>query len=352
MHLEVKGEGGDDKLGDVTAPAPRGSRVLELDRSPQLEAGDVVTLIVDADDGLLSEVYGGQFQLRGSCLSDELELPVVIDSVDGNRVKLKQPLRLEVLNRYNPRLVRTPFAREVGIEGFRFELGSNAYAGHHVEPGFNAIQMTRVANAWIRDLVISNADTGIVLERAKWVTVENVRFVADRDGKLGLQGHHGITVSKSADVLVQDVDFDVDLWHELTVVYAAHGNVFRQVGGREVNLDHHGGFPFENLFTNFKSVQRWSWLSGGGAACKGPHTGARGTFWGLKELPAPRDYDDADGDPEGELENGPWLSLQTNLIGDVRGVNDQQTSQGRWVESLPRLWPPDLYKAQLAKRRR
>jgi hypothetical protein len=75
----------------------------------------------------------------------------------------------------------------------------------------------------------------------------------------------------------------------LTVTWYAYGNVVRRLSAAPpalLHLDHHGAFPFENLFTNFGSVGRYSWLSGGGAACKGPHSGARGPFWNLKG-PAP-----------------------------------------------------------------
>ncbi len=347
--LHIGGKGSEDKLADLIGGGKRGEHWIEVDDASKLEAGEIVTLYLDMNGDVERELYDGQFQLNGGCL-DDLELPVQIDRIDGRRVRLLQPLRLDLPRSASPRLKKAPAVSHVGVEDLRFEFQSGPYEGHHREDGFNGIEVERAHNLWVRNVTFHDADLGIILERTKFATVEDVKFTADRQGREGVQAHHGLTLSNAADSLVQQVAFELDLWHELTLVRAAHGNVFRRVSGREVNLDHHGEAPFENLFTNFGAVDRWSWLSGGGAACKGPHSGARGTFWNMKNLSLPRRYDDTDGDTDGETENLPWVSIQTTLIGDVPEATAKNQT-GRWVEDLPRLWPEDLYRAQYVARR-
>jgi len=347
--LHIGGRGNEDKLAELRDGAKRGDHWVEVDDASKLKVGEVVTLWLDMNGDVERELYDGQFELRGGCL-DALELPVKIDRIDGRRVRLLQPLRLDLPRSANPRLRNAPGVSDVGVEDLRFQFKSGPYPGHHLEDGFNGIEVERAHDLWIRNVTFDDADLGIILERTKFATVDGVKFVASRASRQGVQAHHGLTLSSAADSLVQNVEFDLDLWHELTVVRMAHGNVFRRIWGREVNLDHHGEAPFENLFTNFGRVDRWSWLSGGGAACKGPHSGARGTFWNMRGLPLPQRYDDLDSDTGGETENLPWVSIQTTLIGDV----PEQTAKnntGRWVEKLPRLWPEDLYRAQYVKRR-
>jgi hypothetical protein len=210
------------------------------------------------------------------------------------------------------------------------------YPGHHRERGYNPIELVRVVNGWMRDVTFQDVDNGPIVAESKWMTFENVRFV-------GRGGHHGINFGRSADNLVTDVHFGAGFVHELTVAHAAHGNVFRQVGGDElVNLDHHGDYPFENLFTHFKSVKT-SDVSGGQSPCNttfygspaSASSGARSTFWNVTDgMHAP-----------------PWIGVQGNLVGKLAGdVHPNKTHDGRWIEDRPRLYPEDLWRAQRAAR--
>jgi hypothetical protein len=344
--IEVIGKGPEQTVAKITARTDRGGHWLDVDDTSKLAPGDIVAVRLKVDGDFFQHVYAGQYKLSNPDLSDTFDMPVVVDKVEPKRVRLLQPLRIDVRKDWDPKIVRQSLATEVGIEKLQFDFEKKPYPGHHHEKGYNGIHMIRVANCWVRSVRFENADNGVKVERGKWVTVEDASFG-------GRMGHHAVSVAKSADVLVQGLHFDNEWWHELTVVYGAHGTVFRDVSASSdvtVNLDHHGGFPFENLFTNFHSVEHYSWLSGGGSPAKGPHTGARGTFWNLPGLSPPHDYDDSDGDPDGEMELLPWGSLQTNLVGKLSGTGTQKTAKGRWYEDLPKLWPPDIYRAQLDRR--
>src|SRR5690606_5465181 len=160
--------------GDGAFPR-RGDHWITVDDASGIEPGDFLSLRLIADRALLSHVYNDKFQLRpgDSCVSEELDLPVVVDRVEGRRVRLLQPLRLAARGGWQPSLVRVPLITDVGVEKVRFSFRKGRYAGHHAEPGYNAISMSRVANGWVRNVVFDSADNGILVAKSKWLTFED-----------------------------------------------------------------------------------------------------------------------------------------------------------------------------------
>ncbi len=335
----------------VTSGAARGDRVLSLETTEGLAPGDFVVLKL-SDDGahsLASTLYAEQ--ASASRCEGSLWWPVRIAAVEERRIVLDQPLRLDVRRAWSPLVLRMVPIREIGVEHLAIEFESGPYGGHHHELGYNAIDFGEeplVVDAWIRDVRIENADSGIFLNKSKNVTVEGVRIHGDRLGPSEViwtdppfgyvpadrhSGHHGITAG--VDSLIQNVDIDADFIHELTATDETVGSVFANVRSADpdgLSLDHHGhAAPLENLFTDIPGT--YDYLSGG-LAC-GVQSGARGTFWGFGHA----------------LHSPPWDEVQTNVVGRLaHGVEERDSPVRRWIESVDPLTPSNLYRAQLHRR--
>jgi len=315
----------------VTVSAVRGDRVLEVDDASAFSAGDWMVLrLTDDGPGTLGMHLHNDQAGGGTCTWQDpivFRWPVRIAAVEGNAITLAQPMRLDVRLEWSPVLWSMPAVEEVGVESLRIRFPDVPYAGHLLEPGYNAIYFTQgVRNAWVRDVAIENADNGILTASlTKQVTVSDLRLE-------GRKGHHGLNIAHTADGLFQDLQFEMSWMHEITVDHHSNGNVFKRVSSLDVlvALDHHRDAPFENLFTDFSA--EISWLHGG-SWCAGPPSGARETFWNLPG-PLPPPY---------------FGYIQTNVVGDLT-EEDLFTEDAEWYENVANLVPADLHQAQLDRR--
>lgn len=344
--LSFEGQLQGEKITEVIQAAPRGARLLIVADSTKLKAGQEVRLVMTDTDGSLArrlhnDALNGPADLLGKELID---FTSKIRSVDGALVTLERPVRTDIKPQWKPTLWSSrPIVQEVGVEDLTIEFPPTSYAGHHNEPGYNAIDFSGIQNGWARRLEILNADSGILLrDRTRFCTVESVRFNA-ASGRLvsGIGGHHGLlAMGYVQDCLLSGIEFTFTFIHDTAVSSLAAGNVFADLTGVDVNFDHHRKIPFENLFTAIDAgIGSRLWESGGDENA-GPHSGARETFWNIRtqrpqELPA-------------------W-GVETNVVGvtmsgQTSSLPITNAPLGSWVEKIPpsSLQPPNLYLAQLA----
>lgn len=315
----------------VTTAASRGDTSLTVASTAGLAEGQLVELHqVDDGSGSLGRHLHNDQAEAGDCpymVPLTLDSPLRIRSIDGGVVTFTQPLRTDVSLAWSPELQTHEVVEEVGVEHLRIEFVGVPYAGHLKEPGYNAITFSAVADGWVRDVTIVDADSGIFTgSYVKGLTLEEIALE-------GRQGHHGIALSYSADVLVRDFDIANAWTHSLTVSARASGNVFSRGTGAEVLvLDHHGDSPFENLFTQLGA---YTFVGSGGEECTGPHGGARNTYWNLA---APMDVPLL------------WGHIESNVVGEGLIVSNALTEEAQWYEAVSALEPANLYEAQTARR--
>ncbi len=339
--LWVKGRIADPRLATIESEARRGERVVEVDDAAALEPGMRVTVRQEDDAGgsLLSHLYSDEpGDVSKITRPVRPEMLARIESIKGRRVTLDRPLRIDVRTSWSPALhAFEPSVEEVGIENLAIEFPPEPYEGHFTERGMNGIAMNGVADCWVRNVRISNSDSGVYLSGV-CCTMKGVVLDSKREPKHGDTGHHGITVGK--DCLVENFIFETSFIHDVTVSNLGAGNVIKNGRGPDLSFDHHKRAPHDNLFCRIdvgagKSV----WRCGGGNSL-GRHSGARTTFWAL-ESKRPIDWPPADFGPD-----------SMNLVG-VRGKGKGTTDpDGRWHEKIEPslLAPSDLHAAQLARR--
>lgn len=348
----LKGDFTSEAITDIVSEHPRGARSFTVSDATNLKVGQRVGLVMhDLADPhqrtLLSHLYSDD-PGNVSKMPDPVRLSMVsrVASVDGNRVTLERPARLDLRKEWSPRLETfTPSVSEVGIEELAFSFPPKRYPGHFTERGMNPIAMSAVSDCWVRNIRISNCDSGIHADvpESMFITLDGIRFDCDHAIRSGgdlaeVTGHHGLT--PGVDCLIQNFLFETHFFHDLTVKALQSGNVFKNGSGPDMNFDHHKRAPYENLFCNIDAGEGSRlWQSSGGADL-GKHSGARGTFWNIRTK-APVPY------PPSHF--GPDSITMVGIKTRDRAITDPH---GKWFEAIPpaELYPQDLHAAQLARR--
>jgi hypothetical protein len=339
--LRVQGNFQSKQLATVTASAKRGAQVLTVSSTESFQAGQVVELrlVDDEDKSLTKYLYSGQPGDISNFKGAKSSFVATLLGVDENTITFDRPLRFDVELTWQPTIRQfEPTVSEVGIEELGFDFPVRNYEGHFSELGFNAITMVNVAHCWVRDVCISNSDSGLFIG-AKFCTLSGLVFDSERKPKRGDTGHHGVILGGTDNVFT-DFRFDTRFIHDLGLSANHSGNVFSNGSGVDLNFDHHRRGPYENLFTNIDvGLGTRMWACGGGQKL-GLHCGARGTFWNIHSEQA-QQYPPAKFGP-----------ASMNLIGVQSDAESAKNPDGKWFEVIEpgQLSPQNLHEAQLARR--
>ena len=344
------------QVAPVTAPALRGDKRLVVSSTEAFQVGQWVRLVLKDPDGTLArhlhaDKMNGSDNYRGRELVD---FASPIESIEGNAIVLKRPLRTDVRLAWTPAVFRvSPTVEDVGVEDLSIEFPETKYAGHHDEPGYNAINFQGITNSWIRRLHIINADSGVFFRgHTKFCTAESVRFTATsgrlrtgygRDkgepALLVVGGHHGFLLDDYAqDNLIANFQIELRFIHDTGVGTWSAGNVYSRGRAVDMDFDHHRRAPFENLFTEIVGGEGSRLWQNGGDESDGPPSAARETFWNVRT---------------DKPQAPPAWADQGNFIGVTTASPSALSRDANWWESIDpaALMPANLYEAQKARRR-
>ncbi len=338
--LAVTGSDRGRKLAEVAAPARRGDRKLTLSRPVGVKPGRLVRLIMNNDPSLGRHLHADQFDAGKATLKERrnfVDWAARVAAAEGQVMVLDRPLRLDVRLEWKPEIYsHDPTVEEVGIEELTFEFPGVPKKKHLEEEGFNSIHIRGAANCWVRNVWFVDADNGVIVGGSRFCTVERTRFRETR--RKGLTGHHALwATGGSQDCLFTDFRMETKYVHDLTVEGMANGNVFRRGTGLSVNFDHHRNAPYENLFTDIDVGDPSRVWDSSGRRDRGPHAGARETFWNIRCS-------------SGKFPKVPADWPQINVIG-MAGTARDTTPDRQWIEpTAGPVQPPDLYEAQRKRR--
>ena len=269
----------------------RGTNTFTISENNGLKVGDVVELQLFNKEGengeLIKALYNNSKVKPGSHHWKFPTLPIVKQQVEilkivKNKVTIKTPLLLDIKINYQAQLVEWKHLSEVGIEHLRFTFPDTPRVAHHVEQGYNAIFLTRLFNSWISDVVIYNAESGILTEEIANVTIQDIVS----DGKN--MAHYTVAMGGVHNVLVKKLKVYNEAVHPLSFNTFSSKDVYQDC---EIFtcpiLDQHAGANHQNLFDNIKvhltpkSDNSYSLFLAGGADYWRPSHGAFTTFWNI-----------------------------------------------------------------------
>ena len=287
---------GSTRLATVTGPAKRGDKVLHLSNSISVKKGDWIRVIesdprkgTDASGSLIHYLYGDLMPAGEDLLGTQNVVRFLsrVKSASGNEIELERPLPYDVRAEWTPEVHRfTPSVQEFGLEDLSIHFPWSAYPGHFKEVGYNAVFFQNVANSWISNVEIQNADFGVDLNATNFCTVKDVvlttsRSRAESPEARGANGHHGIDVSHGTENLVSGFDVRTRLVHDISVEWYALHTVFANGRGVDLNMDHHREANYSTLFSNLDLGAGTRPFDSGGSGNRGAHSGAYSTFWNV-----------------------------------------------------------------------
>lgn len=268
-----------------------GEHIINVSDVKGLKVGDIVELQLFNKDGengeIITDLYKGAKVKPGSHHWKFPKLPIVrqqveITKISNSKITIKTPLTITIMPSYQAQLVEWKHLNEVGIEHIRFTFPDIPRVAHHVEPGNNAIFLTRLFNSWVKDVTITNADSGILAEEISNVTVQDI--VTDGNH----MAHYTVTLGGVHNVLVKNLKIYNKTVHPLSFNTFATKNVYQNCEiFTDPLLDQHSGANHQNLFDhitvhiNPDKNNSYLLFGGGGADYWKPSHGPFSTFWNL-----------------------------------------------------------------------
>ena len=334
------------RLATVTAPAKRGDRVLHISNSISVKQGEWIRLtesdppkLTPSSGSLIHHLYGDLMPPGSDLLGTKNVVRFLsrVKSTSADSMELERPLPYEVRADWKPEIHRfKPSIQEFGLEHLSIHFPWSPYPGHFREKGYNAVFLQDVANSWITDVEIQNADFGVDLNGTNFCTVRNVVLTtsksrAESPAVRGTNGHHGIDVGHGTENLVTNFDVRTRLVHDISVEWYALHTVFANGRGVDLNMDHHREANYSTLFSNLDCGAGTRPFDSGGSGNRGAHSGAYSTFWNVRATRSlkapPKDF-------------GPLL----NFIGCVL-EGTEQTSPYDWFVEQGSVCPTELQEA-------
>lgn len=340
------------------AKGERGETIFEVSEMKNLKVGAVVQLELFNKNGeegeIIDDLYKKADVKVGSHHWMFPTLPIVTQQVEilkiqGKKITIKTPLTISIKPSYQAQLVEWKHLTEVGVEHLKITFPNAPRVAHHVEPGFNAICLTRVFNSWVNDVEITNADSGVLTEEIANVTIKNI---VTNGSNLA---HYTVAMAGVHNVLVNNLKVYNEAVHPLSFNTFSTKNVYQncEVFVKPV-LDQHSGANHQNLFDNITvhlSVNKdnsYPLFAGGGAGYWKPSHGAYSTFWNIN-VRVLNNHDSTSNVLLNGMLNGPYA----NLVGVHGNKNFQiKYEPTPYIELLnSNLYKiPSLYNYQLQKR--
>ena len=361
-----------EKLADVISPSLRGEFTLRLSDTSALREGQTVIVTEEdqGDDSLWRHLHGDE----SVCCKPDSKSPMAswykpthtfltrIKSIQKNTIDIENPLVVDVKPDWKAAIhAYLRSIEEVGIEDLSLEFPPEPFPPHHLEAGRNAIYFGfDTVNSWVRNVAIRNAETAVGVIGGKFITLDTITLDADRamatTHKQDIStfpitgfhaGHIGVWLAATQGVLTRNIRFNTTFIHDLSVRHQAHGNVFSNISGIDINFDHHRTAPHNNLYSNIDvGAGSRLWASGGPAEL-GPHSGAWNTYWNIRARRslAPTPAVDLNGKQD-------WGPEKLNFIGFTTTQSSVLNLSGKWFENIPphTLLPTDLHQAQVERR--
>ena len=338
--ITIQGTDKGGKIADVDAPAKRGDRVLNLSAVINIKPGEFIRLeMTDHEHTLGKYLHADQADAGVATYKEKkhfVDWVVRVVAVDGKKVTIDAPLRTDIRSEWKPEIFECkPTVQEVGIEDLAFVFSGIPKLAHLKEEGFNSIQLRGAWNSWVKNIKVTDADNGVIAGLCRFCTFDGSVFKEEK--REGITGHHALwATGQSQECLFLNFKFETKYVHDLTVEGMASGNVFMKGSGVSIDFDHHRNAPYENLFTDIDTGDGKRIWDSSGREDRGPHSGARETFWNIRASKGKGTFPKVPSFPE------------INVVG-LAGFTESKTPNKEWVE-VGTIEPANLYDAMLQRR--
>jgi len=165
----------------LAEPTNRGSTKLVLTDIQSLKPGDSIVIQQPGNVELASHLHADHLKVdpeydnqNARALTDWV---AKIESIDGNTLTMDRPTRYDIKPEWVSIIGKWEDpVQEIGIESMTFKMANQNYAGHNKERGNNAIQVSNIANSWIYDVEILDADNAIKVSNSRFLTLKDIHL--------------------------------------------------------------------------------------------------------------------------------------------------------------------------------
>lgn len=299
-----------------------------------------------AGDGVWAATFpwGTGTEWISSLKRPTLDWVTQIESINGNVITLKQPLRIPLRAEWECKVMGLgDLVQESGVENLNIELekdyvsdyASSSWrtANHNREKGWNGIYLNNAINCFVKNVTIYDAETSAGVAACKNITFTGIKILGKNQTK---SVHHGLTCRvQSQDILYENFEMNGygQFDHGINIEDFSMGSAWHS--GLVVNgcFDTHRLEPSECIRTNIKIQVGGGY---GGAAEAGPQIGARFTHWNVQ----------VKGTNNATIVPAPTMPKGA-LVGIFNAIAAPSSSSECLVEAMGQnVNPSDLYIAQ------
>lgn len=250
--ITFSGEGSGDPVVKLAKDGRRGDMELTLENVAGLKPGDAIELEAPATQRWNTLV-------RNACQWGTYRCNQFrIEAVEGNRIGLNQPLRIDFPVVDGSKLTRLDPIRRCGVEDLTLVQTEQLWT--------SGVLFTCAWECWARGLVVEKAGRHpVYTTQAKWCEIRDCEF---RDAWYnGGGGSAYVGWERSYDCLMENVT----TWrmrHAPCVQWSSAGNVIRNSTFHGSDAQWHAGWTNENLFENcvVEAAGSWGTYGNGGWA--------------------------------------------------------------------------------------
>ncbi|MEA5404563.1 hypothetical protein VB776_16645 [Arcicella sp. DC2W] len=293
---------------NITCDSYKGDTILKVSDSSTLidtkciligmynttEDGNLIKLLLNRD------VLPDEWQTAhraGPEKAPSFQWLVEIDEIiDQNTIRLKQPLRRDIITEFEPEVYCVPMIENVGIQDITFDCKWDGVFRHHGAPiyfstkqsqimdyGWNAVNFCRVSHGFMRNVEILNFTNPIYVQDSRNVTIENVNVS-------GHDGHQGIKLyGHSCDNLMRNITFSNHYADMIGGEGNCYGNVFTEISyvnseNKPVDFDFHGFSegPFSPpSYTLFDNCHGFRGIKASGTLFNQPACALDNVWWNI-----------------------------------------------------------------------
>lgn len=238
----------DPVVATITANADRETFTVTVDNSSDLNVGDRVKLQMTSTEAVSNALAPYSPEPSWTTLFDtgiRVREKHTIAEIDGNRVRLGEPIHTDIFARYGWTIRRFSHIRRAGVEDICFMGTWKEPFVHHKDAihdgGWSLLQFSRVVDGWIRRCTFVDVNRAVSVGNSANVSIYQVT-------QSGNKGHSSIAVGDSYGVWVGLSEDLAGHHHGPGSSARSCGTVYwkydMQPGQR---IDAHGDQPYANL---------------------------------------------------------------------------------------------------------
>lgn len=238
----------DNTLAKITQNAQRESFWITVDDVSKLSAGQWITLYMNSVSAISEFLAPYQTETTWTTMRTngiQVREKHSIAEIDGNRIRLNEPLHTTVTSQYGWTVRAYQHIEEIGVEDISFHGSWLEQFVHHKDPihdgGWSLLELNRCVNSWIRRVSFVHCNRAAHIGSSSAISIYHVTQAGNKGhSSIASNGGYGVWVGLSEDLAGHH--------HGPGTSARSVGTVYwRYDMKHNQRIDAHGAQPYANL---------------------------------------------------------------------------------------------------------